>query len=642
MSRLVNIPFIALISLVCSAQVDAQTSMGAADKKVFNAALDLAEQTNNRAAIGLLRPLYDKYPEDPSIAYNLGICYINASGNPDSALYFLQRVESLAPESGWSEQRGVALLAMARAQQLCSRPEEAIKIYDLIDSNDKEGMFSEITSAERLTCQNAQVLMSNPVKLDMRDAGEGVNSLWNDYRPVLTASEDTLYFTSRRPKKTADKMVVFDDGQYEEGVYMSVREGNKWDGGSWSSARAVNDLVPGRRGRNGQETATALSADGSEMYVCHDGDIYVSSRGADGTWQAAVALPYPINSAFNEDWAFLSPDGQELFISSDRPEGYGGMDIWLARRLPDGSWGVPVNVGSGVNTEQDEDAPFYHAATNVLYFSSTGHDGMGGYDIFYSPRDSNGEFVASKNMGYPINSADDDLYFSPSADRDRGYYASIRWNQQGKAPSYDIYEVEFQQPEQNTMALLAANVTAPDLSKVRIFTMVDGSIAAICRPNAKTGRFVSIVTAGQDVELMAVCGADTLRREVHTLKSQSFYVTQEAIKLDDFVFNEYHAPVERVAPHSVVAVSKESYESILPYTVQIMSFRRALDLDDIKSTFNTDSIKVYNYRDGWHVYTFGSYASYAETLKAQIHIRKYTYCKDAFVRQKKHYERFTK
>lgn len=107
--------------------------------------------------------------------------------------------------------------------------------------------------------------------------------------------------------------------------------------------------------------------------------------------------------------------------------------------------GNPCQPRPGVNTEEDEDAPFFHAPTNVLYFSSTGHDGMGGFDIFYSPRNANGEFVASKNMGYPINSADDDLYFSPSADHDRGYYASIRWNQEGKAPSYDIYEVEFEQ-----------------------------------------------------------------------------------------------------------------------------------------------------------------------------------------------------
>ncbi len=640
MSRLILFSVATLLSIVCPFVASAQSSMSFADKKVFNNAIDLADHSNNRAAIGLLRTLYEKYPDDPTIAYNLGICYINASGNPDSTIFFLNRVQELAPQTEWSEQRVITLLATARAQQLCARPQEALKIYDEIDSNDPQGLFSEVTTAERQACQTAQILMSNPVRLTMRTAGDGVNSPWNDYRPVLSASEDTMFFTSRRPKKTADKNILFEDGQFEEGVYMSVRNGNKWDGGNWGDATPVNGLVPGRRGKIGQETATSLSADGNEMYLCHDGDIYLSKRDNKGEWQPAEPLPYPVNTDFNENWAYISPDGQELFISSDRPEGYGGMDIWLARRLPDGSWAIPVNLGPGVNTEEDEDAPFFHAPTNVLYFCSTGHDGMGGFDIFYSPRNANGEFVASKNMGYPINSADDDLYFSPSADHDRGYYASIRWNQEGKAPSYDIYEVEFEQPEQNTMAILASNVKGADPSDVRIYTISDDNIIGVCRPNSKTGSFVSIVTAGQDVELMVVCDADTIRRQVRTLKSQSFYVTQQPIALDDFVFVSHASTTPEDA--STPVSNDFPVDETLPYTVQIMSLRKHIDPSELDGTFNSDSIKVYDYRDGWHVYTFGNYSTLSEARKSQEQIRKSTYCKDAFPRAKKQYEKFVK
>lgn len=640
MSKLRTLSIATLLTIVCSPVVSAQSYMSSADKKIFNNAIDLADHSNNRAAIGILRSLYEKYPDDPTIAYNLGICYINASGNPDSTLFFLKRVQTLAPQSEWSEQRVTMLLATARAQQLCAHPEEAIKIYDEIDANDPQGLFSEITTAERQACQTAQILMSNPVRLSMRTVGDGVNSPWNDYRPVLSASEDTMFFTSRRPKKTADKNLIFEDGQFEEGVYMSVRNGNKWDGGNWGDATPIEGLIPGRRGRIGQETATSLSFDGNEMYLCHDGDIYVSTRNDKGEWQPAEPLPYPVNTGFDENWACISPDGQELFISSDRPEGYGGMDIWLARRLPDGSWAIPVNLGPGVNTEEDEDAPFFHAPTNVLYFSSTGHDGMGGFDIFYSPRNTNGEFVASKNMGYPINSADDDLYFSPSADHDRSYYASIRWNEECKAPSYDIYEVEFEQPEQNTMAILAANVKAQDLSDVRVFTLSNGNVVGVCRPNNKTGHFVSIVTAGQDGELMVVCDNDTIRRQVRTLKSHSFYVTQQPIVLDDFVFENHSVATD--ADAATPATSGCTVEETRPYTVQIMSLRKHIDPSELGGTFNSDSLKVYDYRDGWHVYTFGDYASLSEARKSQEQIRKSTYCKDAFPRAKKQYQKFVK
>ncbi len=610
------------------------------EKESYKTALRLSDKTNNRAAIGILRDLYDKYPDNIDIAYNLGVCYVNASGNPDSTLYFLKRVAELDTAAEWTVARLELMLATAKAEQLCGRPDEAIRICDDIDRHDPDRLLANATAKERNVAQTGKILIGNPVRLTMRTVGDGVNSQWNDYRPILTAQEDTMYFTSRRPKANSYRKIVFDDGQFEEGLYVSVREGNKWDGGNWGAAAPVSGLIVDRRGHAGQETATSLSADGNTLYLCHDGDIYTSRRDARGEWQPAEPLPSPVNSVYSEDFAHIAADGEELFFVSDAPGGMGGKDIWVSRRLPDGSWGKPRNLGPGVNTEGDEDAPFFHPQTNVLYFSSTGHEGMGGYDIFYSPRNDKGEFEASMNMGYPINSADDDLFFTPSADRDRGYYASIRWNSERKAPSYDIYEVEFEQPEQKTMAVLATTVRADDLSAVRVFTMRDGETTGVGRPNSQTGRFVTIVTAGSDVDLVAVCGADTLRRRVATLKSQSYHALQSPVEIDEFTFLRPETATAPATRCDDGGATPRVAPPDLHYTVQIMSLRKELRPELLDRGLDADSVAEYRYRDGWFVYTYGAFATPGEARKAQHIIRSTTNYGDAFARDKRQYDKF--
>ncbi len=397
------------------------------DKLKYEDALTYASRTNYRLAICDLRGLHSKYPENIDIAYNLGLCYINGSGNPDSAVYFLNLVRKLDKRDRWNESKGDLLLALGKAQQLAGNPDEALQYYDEIERRDNDGVFADAVAREREVCANAKMLTSAPVKLTLQSVGDKVNSVWNDYRPVLTVNEDTMYFTSRRPKKDADQSVRFDDGQFEEAVYRAVRKGNKWDSSDWGDVEQIRDLIVDSKSGRGQETVTSVSGDGKELYLCHDGDIYVSKCDENGKWLPAEKLPAPVNTLFDEQNAFVTTDGQELYISSDAPGGYGGRDIYRSRRLPNGQWGEPLNLGPGVNTESDEDAPVFHELSRVLYFSSNGHNTMGGYDIFYSPQNESGVFEAAKNIGFPINSPDDDFYFAPSVDRDRAFYASIRY-----------------------------------------------------------------------------------------------------------------------------------------------------------------------------------------------------------------------
>lgn len=633
---------VAILALAESAALS-QSKMDPEDSKKFHAALKLADKSNNRGAIAILRPLFDKYPDNMSVAYNLGVCYVNASGNPDSTLFFLNKVKELDDNDSWDDARIELNIAIARAQQLCGKPKEALAIYDELEKVDTQKTYADLIRRERAICDNAMVLMRTPVRLELKSAGRDINSANNDYRPVLTANEDTMYFTSRRPKKDADKRIIFDDGQYEEGVYFSVRQGNKWDGGNWGPATQVRGLITDSHGKAGQETATSISADGRELYICHDGDIYVSRKDEKtNKWLPATPLPEPVNTVYNEDFAFITPDGQELYISSDCPGGFGGKDIYRSRRLPNGQWGEPLNLGPGVNTADDEDAPFFHEPTGILYFSSRGHNSMGGYDIFYAPQNDKGEFLVATNIGYPINSADDDLFFSPSVDRDRAYYASIKWNEEGMAPSYNLYEVEYDQPEVNRMAVISANIAAADLEDVSIVTLQNGEIIGIGRPNTNLGRFVTIVEAGGEYDITAYCGADSISRHVVTLKSQSYYASHAPVVIDPFNFLGDRAATHKEQPALSASTDDSAHPSdSKPYTVQIMSLRAPLDVKRLSPALDPELLNEYRYRDGWFVYSYGAYATFREAFNAQKKIRESTRYDDAFARNYQQYSRFT-
>ena len=346
---------LAIVALVIATAIgagktEAQKRFSDEEKEAYKKAMELADKTNNRAAVNIFRKLYDKHPDNIDVAYNLGICYINMSGNADSALFFLRRVRELDTSRKWNDGKKQLLMAIGKAQQLCAKPEDALKTYDELELHDPDKEYSDIISQERLVCNNAILLMRKPVRVTVKNVGDGINSQWNDYRPVLSTNEDTLYFTSRRPKKDQNKKLLFDDGQHEEGVYYSVRPGGWLGENKWSNATQVRNLITSKEGA-GQETATCISNYGTEMYLVHDGDIYVSHKDTtSGTWGAAQKLPEPINSAFDESYAYVTNDGQTMYLASNSPSGYGGHDIYRARRLPNGKWGEPLNLGPSINS----------------------------------------------------------------------------------------------------------------------------------------------------------------------------------------------------------------------------------------------------------------------------------------------------
>lgn len=282
-------------------------------------------------------------------------------------------------------------------------------------------------------CKNGKEFMAAPQNFSIINIGKEINSEFEDYAPVVNEDETELVFTTRRRDGNINENVFSDNKPWED-IFISTKENGKW-----LPAKNIGAPVATLN----HESTAALSRDGNTLFIYKDdnaGDIYVTTRNADGTWTAPDPLT-SINTTYAERSASLSSDGTTLYFSSDRPGGLGGLDIYKAVKDKRGEWSELKNLGPGINTVFDEEGPFIDYTGKTLYFSSTGRKGMGGYDIFKSTLTDakNNKWSEPENLGYPINTPDNDVFFVGTKDGKRGYYSSVREDGLGYS---DIYRID--------------------------------------------------------------------------------------------------------------------------------------------------------------------------------------------------------
>jgi outer membrane protein OmpA-like peptidoglycan-associated protein/tetratricopeptide (TPR) repeat protein len=275
----------------------------------------------------------------------------------------------------------------------------------------------------RESCLFALEAMQNPVPFHPESLGPAVNSEFNEYWPSLSVDEQMLMFTVMLPSG---------ENNLQEDFYYSTRSADSWEA-RISAGAPLNT--------SDNEGAQSLTADGRTLWftACNrrDGqgmcDLYFSTR-KDGKWSTPVNAGPNINSRYSEKHPAISADGRMLYFTSNRPGGKGSYDIWVCERRGDG-WSQPQNLGDSVNTPGLEQSPFIHPDQQTLYFSSTGWPGMGQGDLFVTRQAVKGEWTQPVNLGYPINTHDDDMGLSLNARGDRAYFASDR----GEGSDTDIY-----------------------------------------------------------------------------------------------------------------------------------------------------------------------------------------------------------
>lgn len=283
-------------------------------------------------------------------------------------------------------------------------------------------------------CANGKEYVANPKPFSITNMGPEINSEFDDYAPVVNADETEIIFTTRRREGNLNENVGDDNRPFED-IFVSKQEG-----GSWQPAKNIGAIVNTRF----NDSNIALSPNGNILFLYKDGvgdgDIFSSNRQPDGTWTKPVPLPGMINSSFYESSITITKDETTIYFASERPGGLGGLDIYSCTKDKKGAWTLIKNLGPKINTEYDEEAPFIDYDGKTLYFSSKGRKGMGGYDLFKATlvNADKKEWSEPENLGYPINTPDDEVFIVGTGKPNRFYYSSVRADGVGYSDIYLI------------------------------------------------------------------------------------------------------------------------------------------------------------------------------------------------------------
>ena len=337
-------------------------------------------------------------------------------------------------------------------------------------------------------CNNAKNFIKHPLRSIIKNMGSGVNSAFPDYVPVMLPDESALFFTSRRDGSSNNKKDA--GNNFYEDVYVSYKQDNQY-------RQAQNVGAPINTETN--DACVAISPDGKRMIVYRTstdeltGNLYISKIGAKNSWSDPEKISSEINSSYIETSACFSNDTSEIYFSSDRPGGFGGKDIYRIKKMPDGQWAMPFNLGAGINTARDDDAPFLHPDGVTLFFSSQGHNTMGGFDVFKSVLDINvNQFSEAENLGYPINDVGNDVFFVLSADGQRGYYSSIKKETFG---GNDIYQIDTRFGE-NDLAIKQGKALMDEMPgrvKITLMDKENNEVNGNYYSDSRTGKFFLVM-----------------------------------------------------------------------------------------------------------------------------------------------------
>ncbi len=371
-------------------------------RKVFLDAEYFFINEEYQEALYAYNTIYNKgYSENANINYRIGQCYLNIGGAKQQAIPYLEkackRVNKSYIEGSFHESHAPfdAYFFLGNAYRINYQFNNAIKAYekfkDLVGPKEKKA--NSVANMEIEACKNAAEMMKTPVNVGFINVGSPINTSSKDFFPAVSSDESVMVYNSSQ--------------KFYEAVFFSKKIDDKW-------TTPVN-ITPQIQS-DGNQFVSSISFDGTELYLRQEDNFQANilvSRYQNGVWSKSVPLNKNINSKFWEGNACVSKDGTTLYFSSNKTGGFGAMDLYKSSRKNGGDWGPAENLGPVINTELNEDAPYITEDGQRLYFISQGHYSMGGYDIFYSDLGPDGKWKEPVNLGYPVNTPDDDMHFAP-------------------------------------------------------------------------------------------------------------------------------------------------------------------------------------------------------------------------------------
>jgi outer membrane protein OmpA-like peptidoglycan-associated protein/tetratricopeptide (TPR) repeat protein len=389
-------------------------------------------------------------PGNAEANYKLGKAYL-ISTTKNKALPFLEKVYAVQPEYDLELN-----YYLGEAYQFNHQFLKAKEHYELFKKKNKR--LADVADFKIKECILGDSLYRYPIRVKISNLGHQINSIYDDYSPLITGDGAEFIFTSNR--KSSTEQVKRGSSENYEDIYISKLQNNNW---STPEKISPNINIPYH------DAAASITPDGRTLILYYEegaGDLYISYfDGAE--WSKPKPLNKNINTTYWETSGCISSDGQKLIFASNRPGGRGDLDLYMTQLNASGEWGKAVNLGPAINTHGHEDAPFLTPDGKTLYFASDGQVGLGEYDIFKSEF-VDGKWTSAVNLGYPINTPEYESFFVMSADNKTAYYSTTREDRIGNT---DIYQVTFlgeekhptviphEQHEEKKEIILASNET---------------------------------------------------------------------------------------------------------------------------------------------------------------------------------------
>lgn len=409
---------------------------------------------------------YDFNPDNAILNMRIGECYLETPLK-DQAISYLER----AVELNVPTLRIYYVLGLAYHQNY--RFDDAIEQYTFYRQSltPQEAIQQRASIDRRIAeCNHAKQLVEEPLRVFIDNMGSTVNSEYDDYSPVFSPDGKIMYFASRRPlgrRSRTDK----NDHKYFENIFVTRKVGDQW---------STAEPIDGRINTKTHEATAGISPEGDVLFVYRGdkgGDIYESYFEKE-RWKKPKKMARSLRSRGTQETSIaFTSTGTRVYFISDRPGGFGGKDIWTSERNEKGRWSEPVNLGSMVNTDYDEESLYLAPDDITLYLSSRGHNTMGGFDVFKTVF-RNGRWTRPENLGYPVNSPGDDLFFVLGKEENTAFFSAKR---QGNYGGSDIFMITFLGPEKPVKLPVAEDLFAYSVRPPEI-NMMESEVEIVSVP----------------------------------------------------------------------------------------------------------------------------------------------------------------
>jgi tetratricopeptide (TPR) repeat protein len=616
------------------------------DLVYLNKAKSKIEQESFLEAIPLMEKLQKRNPTYVELNYITGVCYSYDPNNTDKALQNISKAKNKSGEiDGFYFNYAFALEKNDSINSAIENYRTALLIEEK-KSNKQEKLIAEINYRIN-RCKKINEFKNKQNQVKIINIGKPVNSNASEYCPLITSNESVMIFTYRGPKSKGGKQVL--KGKQPDGseklslFFEDIFISRKIDDTTWSEPHQIDNL-----NTTLHDAAVCLSSDGNQLFIYRNmgagkGDLYLSKL-VNNTYTKPV-YQAGLNSTEWDGSACFIPNQDKVIFASERKGGYGGKDLYIAEKMKDNVWGNIKNLGPVINSKYDEDAPFVTPDGKMLFFSSNNSSSFGGYDVFRSDLKVN-EWQAPYNLGAPINTKYDDKFFIVRADGRTGYYSSFK---QGGTGEQDIYRIEPGIPgvpvellEVNGFVSVDGKPVAATIEVASVFKnkRMDMELTS----NKNTGIFLTNLPAGDKYTLtVKVEKFPQQVIDLNTVGIDSFMVLNVYADFNSADYDKKLSEMTKVTETEVKSATsttfdKEAFAAKFGNTKKdSLAFKVQIGAYKTFENFNYNNIlgfpKIIRQTDNDYITRFfmGHYATYNEALELLKKIKSTDVLRDCFI-----------